>query len=196
MSKGYDLLLLVADKRELYHLLKMSIKKSDRLYTLDIKNKKLAVFITGVGKQSIKRSLPKIKTLVAESKSVVNIGNAGAVKNHKFGDIIKVSKVIGSNGKEQFILDPTIDNVLVTVNSLQDKSRLAVQYPDADLVDMELFLIAKRIGRDNLAAYKIVLDTFKINPKKSRIKFILPILIRINSKKLTNFIKNTLVLTY
>ncbi|OGI08034.1 MAG: hypothetical protein A2Y40_09865 [Candidatus Margulisbacteria bacterium GWF2_35_9] len=189
MTQGYDLLLLVADRRELYHLLKESKQESDRFYKLERGNKKVAIFITGVGKNAIKRSQKKIIAIANDATRIINVGNTGSLKNHKFGDIIQVGQVIGSNGKEIITLNKTTDNVLVTVNSIQDKRKLIKQYPTADIVDMELFYISKQVDIDKLYSYKIVLDTFNTNPKIILTKLILPFLIRINSKKLSNFIK-------
>ena len=189
----YDLLFLVAEKREIHHLLKKSNRENDRLYTLEIKKKKIVVFITGVGKNAIKRSSEKIKDLALVSDRIVNIGNAGSIQSNRFGELIKIGKVIGANGKEEIIIDPSISNHLLTVKSIQDKDKLRKQYLSASLVDMELFYILKRIGKEKVSAYKIVLDTFKINPNNKRTKFLLPLMIYANSRKLSFFVKNNII---
>ena len=189
----YDLLFLVAEKREIHHLLKKSIRENDRLYTLEIKKKKIVVFITGVGKNAIKRSSEKIKDLALVSDRIVNIGNAGSIQSNRFGELIKIGKVIGANGKEEIIIDPSISNHLLTVKSIQDKDKLRKQYLSASLVDMELFYILKRIGKEKVSAYKIVLDTFKINPNNKRTKFFLPLMVYANSRRLSFFVKNNII---
>jgi len=74
------------------------------------------------------------------------------------------------------------------VNSLQDKIQLANQYKNAHTVDMELFHLAEVFPW--IVSHKIILDTFKMNPKTLLFRLKLPFLIKKNSKLLYSFFIN------
>jgi nucleoside phosphorylase len=189
--ESIDYLIFCAEKRELSPFLKNSKKINGRSYLKENNNKKILIIITGVGKNAVKRTLHNQQPLLHKitTQKIFNLGNAGSLKAISSSTILNIGKCSGSNGKESITIDTTSHIENITVNSLQNKKKLAHQFPNAYTIDMELFHLAK--AYPNIKAYKIILDTFKINPKSFFFKLLLPIIIHKNSKLLyTFFIKN------
>ncbi len=190
-EKTIDYLIFSAEKREISSFIKNSTKLNKRAYLKEINNKKILTILTGVGKNSVKKTLKNQQTLLnsINPHQIFNLGNAGSLKTISSSTILNIGKCSGSNGKENITIDTTSHIENITVNSLQNKKKLAQQFPNAYTIDMELFHLAK--AYPNIKAYKIILDTFKINPKSFFFKLLLPIMIHKNSKLLyTFFIKN------
>ncbi|MEI7941693.1 MAG: hypothetical protein WCH76_00805 [Candidatus Riflemargulisbacteria bacterium] len=190
-EKTIDYLIFSAEKREISSFIKTSTKLNKRAYLKEIHNKTILIIITGVGKNAVKRTLLNQQSLLHKitTQKIFNLGNAGSLKTISSSTILNIGKCSGSNGKESITIDTTSHIENITVNSLQNKKKLAQQFPNAYSVDMELFHLSKAYPA--LTAYKIILDTFKINPKSFFFKLLLPIMIHKNSKLLyAFFIKN------
>ena len=182
-----DYLIFSAEKREVSSFITKSKKINKRAYLKEINNKKLLLIITGVGKNAVKKTLKIQQPLLDKitTQEIFNLGNAGSLKSIKSSTIFSIGTCSGSNGKKNISLDGTNHIENITVNSLQNKKKLAQQFPNAYTVDMELFHLAK--AYPTIKAYKIILDTFKINPKSLIFKLILPFKIRKNNKLLYTF---------
>jgi nucleoside phosphorylase len=187
MPQKLDYLIFSAEKRELSNLLKKSQSINDRVFLQEINNYKILIIITGVGKNSIKKTLKYQKNIIDKYEyiKVFNIGNAGALKSLFFGTILNIGNCKGENGKENIILDNTNHIENVTVNSLQNKRNLIKQFPNAYTVDMELFHLAKVYP--NIISYKIVIDKINQSTNSLFFKLFLTYKVKKNSKKLYNF---------
>jgi len=186
-NKKIDYLVFAAEKREVSSFLKKAKKVNDRVFLITINNKRILLIVTGVGKNAIKRTLKNQNEFLQDIKAekTFNLGNAGALKSIKASTILKIGKSFGNNGKEKLILDSSSHVENITVNSLQNKKKLSRQFNNAYTVDMELFHLAKAYPQ--IISYKIILDTFRFNPKSIIFKFILPLLAKKNNKLLYNF---------
>ncbi|MDD5456532.1 MAG: hypothetical protein PHV30_05815 [Candidatus Margulisbacteria bacterium] len=183
--KKIDLLIVAAEKYEIYPLLKICQRQNIHFYLGKYEQKSFAVFITGVGKKSLQRNFKQFFPQDKYSfKQIVNVGNAGAIKDYFSGTIIRVGIVYGENGKHVEVVEKNNSFSLVTVNSLQKKARLAKQYPSADLVDMEAYHLLKIFPNMTINFYKIVLDTFTINPEQFFFRCFLFFKIAKNTKKI------------
>ncbi len=140
MSQPLNHLILVAERSELapfIHRLSPIIPK--RYFEGYIGESRVGVYITGVGKNAVKRSADAINKAGIHADTVWNVGNVGALSPFPRGLILRVGRVIGQNGHETKTIDPTSPFSLVTVNTLQDKASLSSHYPFVDIVDMEAF---------------------------------------------------------
>lgn len=133
-----DHLFLVAERREILPLIKKLTFTDKRFAQGQIGPVSVGVYITGVGKQAVKKSQEYLAKNV-KATTVWNVGNVGALSDYPTGLILRIGRVIGQNGAAVKEIDPQSPFTLVTVNSLQDKSKLASQYPQADVIDMEAF---------------------------------------------------------
>ena len=181
-----DLLILVAEKRELAPFIRELRQLEPRYYEGLIRDKTVGVFVSGVGKKAVLRSKKRLEAYASKAKEVINIGNMGALFPFRTGTLVPVGVVLGENGQTQTILEASLPFSLATVNSLQSKGALRSQYPHAHGVDMELFHLSKFI--EGLKAYKIVLDGWNEYPKRG---FSLNYSFRIwrNSVLLSKFVK-------
>lgn len=189
-NKSVDFLIFSAERREISHFLHKAYTINKRCFYKEIHNKKLIIIITGVGKNSIKQTIKNQATLLSKikAKKTFNLGNAGGLKKTKTGTILKIGKCLGQNGKDSTIIDRESFFENITVNSLQQKQKIAEQYPNAYTVDMELFHLTKHYP--TIISYKIILDTFNLNPNSIFLRMFLPILTKKNSKLLYNFFVN------
>ena len=186
-EKIIDYLIFSAEKREVSSFIKKSTKINKRAYLKEINNKNILIIITGVGKNAVKKTLKYQQPILDKitTQQIFNLGNAGSLKSIKSSTIFSIGTCSGSNGKKDISLDDTNHIENITVNSLQNKKKLAQQFPTAYTVDMELFHLAK--AYPTIKAYKIILDPFKINPRSWVFKLILPFKIRKNNKLLYAF---------
>ncbi|MEK6557352.1 MAG: hypothetical protein AABZ14_03525 [Candidatus Margulisiibacteriota bacterium] len=174
MSSKLDFLFFVAQKREATLLLKGLRAKHPWYYEGIMDGKTLGVWITGVGKRSVRRSLKSFESAGICAEHYLNIGFAGALKDYRRGTIFPVGSLVGENGKAQIILDDENPFELVSVNSLQFKEVLRSQYPNADLVDMEAYTLAKYLPNHRFEVYKMVLDSFSCSPGNLGFQLCLP----------------------
>ena len=181
-------LLLIAEKRELAPLFKNNFKKiSSRFYKGKMNHKEIGIFITGVGKQSIKKSVKNINNLNFKPDQIINVGNVGSLFFLRSGTIIKIGSVLGENGKKNILLESNTFQ-LVTVKKFQKKEKIKEQYPQADFVDMELYYLIKYLPQFKIQSYKIILDTLKYEPNTLLFKIFLSFKIHRNAKKISNFL--------
>ncbi len=140
MSRPLNHLLLVAERRELAPFIRrLSSVIPQRYFEGQFGERLVGVYVTGVGKNAIKRSANAIEKAGIQAETVWNVGNVGALFPFPRGFILRVGRVVGKNGHETKTIDPTSPFSLVTVNTLQDKATLSSQYPFIDIVDMEAF---------------------------------------------------------
>lgn len=169
-----DFLFFVAQKSEAGFLLRNLCAKYPWYYEGTLLGRQIGVWITGVGKRSVRRSLKTFASSGICSVRYLNIGFAGALKDYKRGTIFPVGTLWGENGKNRIILDPDNPFSLVSVNTLQSKKVLRTQYPNADLVDMEVYTLAKYLSDHHLEVFKMVLDAFQCSPGTFWFQIILP----------------------
>ncbi len=184
VTNEIDYLIFVAEKREASEFIKRAKKVSSRIYIQSINTRTISIVITGVGKNSIKRTLKNQHDFLQsiKPKKVFNLGNAGAIKKINASTILSIGTCAGNNGKEKIIIDSSNHIENITVNSIQNKKKLAEQFKNAYCVDMELFHLAKVYPK--IISYKIILDTFTFTPKAIFFRFMLPFLVHKNSKLL------------
>jgi len=126
--------------------------------------------ITGIGKVS---AAVETARLIKEYKPsiVINFGSCGAVKQIPIGEVFKVGRVVNDIDVMEFSNDKDItlqgkgDIVCCTTDHFYDKSKkyqspTFYQREDIDIVDMELYGIAKACQSANVFcyAYKWVSD--------------------------------------
>lgn len=158
MSRPLNHLLLVAERRELAPFIRrLSSVIPQRYFEGKLGDRRVGVYITGVGKNAVKRSADAIGKADIQAETVWNVGNVGALSPFPRGLMLRVGRVVGKNGHETKMTDPTSAFSLVTVNTLQDKTTLSSQYPFIDIVDMEAFHWLNVFPKCRIV--KVVLDT-------------------------------------
>ncbi len=185
---SFDYFIFIAQKREISPLFKTLQPINNHFYSGVIHGYNVGVYVTGVGKNAVKLSVKRFRQLNIMATTYLNLGNVGALKDYLPTTIFKVGQVFGENGKKCIVLDNNSPFSMVTVNSTQRKGQLRSQYPEADLVDMELYEIAKLLQGLPIVSYKIVIDSYHLNPNSWLFKIILPLLIWVNAKKLSTYI--------
>jgi len=132
------------------------LKKSKFKNSVSYKNDNLHVIISGVGVEKAKSKAIELKEMLKSADKVLNVGIAGADKNFKIGECLKISKVLYKDNSIK--LNEENLYVLTTVDRAVDNKEFK------GIVDMEAFGIAKILKNFDLDIYKIVSDNFE--PKK------------------------------
>lgn len=164
----FDVFFLVAQADELTRFIKKSVKFSDRLYIGYRGSRAYGLYVMGVGKASVKRSLKRIGPLLSLSKRIVNLGNCGALVPLPQGMICPIGRVYGNNGKDFVDLDKGSPINLCSIQHPTPKERTMRQFPHGHVIDMEAWHLMRHVSGKDIEVHKIVLDPAHLSIVTSR----------------------------